>query len=92
MDKDLDKKFAAIAEAMVESWKSIEVDEEDMDFNEDEDYVFNHLFEAREHLYDILLNIDRLDLREKFREEMFPEDQIKQITRLLNILLTKSDN
>jgi hypothetical protein len=90
MDKDLDKKFAAIAEAMVESWKSIEVDEEDMDFNEDEDYVFNHLFEAREYLYDILGNIDRLDLREKFKM-MFPEDQIKQITRLLNILLTKCD-
>ena len=32
MDKDLDKKFAAIADAMVESYKSIEVEEEDMDF------------------------------------------------------------
>ena len=90
MDKELDKKFAAIADAMIESYKSIEVEEEDMDFNEDEDYVFNHLFEAREHLYDILENIDRLDLREKFKM-MFPEDQIKQVARLLNILLTKCD-
>lgn len=52
--KNLDNKYAAIADAMIESYKSIEVEEEDMDFNEDEDYVFNHLFEAREHLYAIL--------------------------------------
>ena len=67
----------------------IEVDEDDMDFNEDENYVFDHLYEAQEHLEAILENMDNLDqLRENFKL-MFPKEHIEQISGLLNILLRK---
>ena len=41
------KNFDEIAAQMVQSFKELEVNEDDMDFNEDEDYVFNNLFNAR---------------------------------------------
>lgn len=46
MNSELEKKYAAIAAQMNTSFQEIEVDEDDMDFNEDENYVFDHLYEA----------------------------------------------
>ena len=89
MNKDLEQIYAAIAEDMKTAFQEIEVDDDDMDFNEDENYVFDHLYEAQEHLEAILENIDNLDqLREKFKL-MFPKEHIEQISGLLNILLRK---
>ena len=74
MNSELEQKYAAIAAQMNTSFQEIEVDEDDMDFNEDENYVFDHLYEAQEHLEAILENIDNLDeLREKFKL-MFPNE------------------
>ena len=89
MNNDLEQMYAAIAEDMNTSFQEIEVDEDDMDFNEDENYVFDHLYEAQEHLEAILENMDNLDqLRENFKL-MFPKEHIEQISGLLNILLRK---
>ena len=89
MNNDLEQIYAAIAEDMKTAFQEIEVDEDDMDFNEHENYVFDHLYEAQEHLEAILENIDKLDeLREKFKL-MFPKEHIQQISRLLNTLLRK---
>ena len=89
MNSELEQKYAAIAAQMNTSFQEIEVDEDDMDFNEDENYVFDHLYEAQEHLEAILENMDNLDqLRENFKL-MFPKEHIEQISRLLNILLRK---
>ena len=89
MNSELEKKYAAIAAQMNTSFQEIEVDEDDMDFNEDENYVFDHLYEAQEHLEAILDNIDNLDqLREKFKL-MFPKEHLEQISGLLNLLLRK---
>ena len=89
MNSELEQKYAAIAAQMNTSFQEIEVDEDDMDFNEDENYVFDHLYEAQEHLEAILENIDNLDqLRENFKL-MFPKEHIEQISGLLNILLRK---
>lgn len=89
MNSELEKKYAAIAAQMNTSFQEIEVDEDDMDFNEDENYVFDHLYEAQEHLEAILENMDNLDqLRENFKL-MFPKEHIEQISGLLNILLRK---
>ena len=75
------KNFDEIAAQMVQSFKELEV-------NEDEDYVFNNLFNAREFLQAALENYDSLGLREKFKE-MFPKEQIVQLARLIDILITK---
>lgn len=89
MNSELEQKYAAIAAQMNTSFQKIEVDEDDMDFNEDENYVFDHLYEAQEHLEAILENMDNLDqLRENFKL-MFPKEHIEQISGLLNILLRK---
>ena len=89
MNSELEQKYAAIAAQMNTSFQEIEVDEDDMDFNEDENYVFDHLYEAQEHLEAILENMDNLDqLRENFKL-MFPKEHIEQISGLLNILLKK---
>lgn len=89
MNSELEQKYAAIAAQMNTSFQNIEVDEDDMDFNEDENYVFDHLYEAQEHLEAILENMDNLDqLRENFKL-MFPKEHIEQISGLLNILLRK---
>ena len=89
MNSELEKKYAAIAAQMNTSFQEIEADEDDMDFNEDENYVFDHLYEAQEHLEAILENMDNLDqLRENFKL-MFPKEHIEQISGLLNILLRK---
>lgn len=89
MNSELEQKYAAIAAQMNTSFQEIEVDEDDMDFNEDENYVFDHLYEAQEHLEAILENMDNLDqLRENFKL-MFPKEHIEQISGLLNILLRK---
>ena len=89
MNNDLEQIYAAIAEDMKTAFQEIEVDEDDMDFNEYENYVFDHLYEAQEHLEAILENIDNLDLlREKFKL-MFPKEHIDQISGLLNTLLRK---
>ena len=73
MNNDLGQKYAAIAAQMKTAFQEIEIDEDDMAFNEDENYVFDHLYEAQEHLEAILDNIDNLDqLREKFKL-MFPK-------------------
>lgn len=69
------KNFDEIAAQMVQSFKELEVNDDDMDFNEDEDYVFNNLFNARDFLQAALENYDSLELREKFKE-MFPKEQI----------------
>ena len=82
------KNFDEIAAQMVQSFKELEVNDDDMDFNEDEDYVFNNLFNARDFLQAALKNYDSLELREKFKE-MFPKEQIVQLARLIDILLTK---
>ena len=87
MDNNLEY-FDEIAAQMVQSFKELEVNEDDMDFNEDEDYVFNNLFNAREFLQAALENYDSLGLREKFKE-MFPKEQIVQLARLIDILITK---
>lgn len=89
MNSEIEQKYAAIAAQMNTSFQEIEVDEDDMDFNEDENYVFDHLYEAQEHLEAILENMDNLDqLRENFKL-MFPKEHIEQISGLLNILLRK---
>ena len=89
MNSELEQKYAAIAAQMNTSFQEIEVDEDDMDFNEDENYVFDHLYEAQEHLEAILENMDNLDqLRENFKL-MFPKEHIEQISGLVNILLRK---
>lgn len=89
MNSELEQKYAAIAAQMNTSFQEIEVDEDDMDFNEDENYVFDHLYEAQEHLEAILENMDNLDqLRENFKL-MFPKEHIEQISGLLNTLLRK---
>ena len=89
MNSELEQKYAAIAAQMNTSFQEIEVNEDDMDFNEDENYVFDHLYEAQEHLEAILDNIDNLDqLREKFKL-MFPKEHLEQISGLLNLLLRK---
>lgn len=89
MKSELEQKYAAIAAQMNTSFQEIEVDEDDMDFNEDENYVFDHLYEAQEHLEAILENMDNLDqLRENFKL-MFPKEHIEQISGLLNTLLRK---
>ena len=89
MSNDLEQKYAAIAAQMKTAFQEIEGDEDDMDFNEDENYVFDLLYEALEHLEAILENIDNLDLlREKFKL-MFPKEHIEQISGLLNTLLRK---
>ena len=89
MNSELEQKYAAIAAQMNTSFQEIKVDEDDMDFNEDENYVFDHLYEAQEHLEAILENMDNLDqLRENFKL-MFPKEHIEQISGLLNILLRK---
>lgn len=89
MNSEIEQKYAAIAAQMNTSFQEIEVDEDDMDFNEDENYVFDHLYEAQEHLEAILDNMDNLDqLRENFKL-MFPKEHIEQISGLLNILLRK---
>ena len=89
MNSELEKKYAAIAAQMNTSFQEIEVDEDDMDFNEDENYVFDHLYEAQEHLEAILENMDNLDqLRENFKL-IFPKEHIEQISGLLNTLLRK---
>ena len=80
--------FDEIAAQMVQSFKELEVNEDDMDFNEDEDYVFNNLFNAKDFLQAALENYDSLELREKFKE-MFPKEQIVQLARLIDILITK---
>ena len=82
------RNFDDIAAQMVQSFKELEVNEDDMDFNEDEDYVFNNLFNAREFLQAALENYDSIGLREKFKE-MFPKEQIVQLARLIDILITK---
>ena len=82
------KNFDEIAAQMVQSFKELEVNEDDMDFNEDEDYVFNNLFNARDFLQAALENYDGLELREKFKK-MFPKEQIVQLARLIDILITK---
>ena len=87
MDNNLEY-FDEIAAQMVQSFKELEVNEDDMDFNEDEDYVFNNLFNARDFLQTALENYDGLELREKFKE-MFPKEQIVQLARLIDILITK---
>ena len=87
MDNNLEY-FDEIAAQMVQSFKELEVNEDDMDFNEDEDYVFNNLFNARDILQAALENYDGLELREKFKE-MFPKEQIVQLARLIDILITK---
>ena len=85
MNSELEQKYAAIAAQMNTSFQEIEVDEDDMDFNEDENYVFDHLYEAQEHLEAILENMDNLDqLRENFKL-MFPKEHIEQISGLLNM-------
>lgn len=89
MNSEIEQKYAAIAAQMNTSFQEIEVDEDDMDFNEDENYVFDHLYEAQEHIEAILENMDNLDqLRENFKL-MFPKEHIEQISGLLNILLRK---
>lgn len=89
MNRELEQKYAALAAQMNTSFQEIEVDEDDMDFNEDENYVFDHLYEAQEHLEAILENMDNLDqLRENFKL-MFPKEHIEQISGLLNTLLRK---
>jgi hypothetical protein len=89
MNNDLEHKYAVIEAQMRTAFQEIEVDEDDMDFNEHENYVFDHLYEAQEHLEAILENIDNLDeLREKFKL-MFPKEHIEQISGLLNTLLRK---
>ena len=89
MNNDLEQIYAAIAEDMKTAFQEIEVYEDDMDFNEDENYVFDHLYEAQEHVEAILENMDNLDLlREKFKL-MFPKEHIEQISGLLNTLLRK---
>ena len=84
------KNFDEIAAQMVQSFKELEVNEDDMDFNEDEDYVFNNLFNARDFLQAALENNDTLELRDKFKE-MFPKEVIEQIARLVDIVITKTD-
>ena len=89
MNSELEQKYASIAAQMNTSFQEIEVDEDDMDCNEDENYVFDHLYEAQEHLEAILENMDNLDqLRENFKL-MFPKEHIEQISGLLNTLLRK---
>lgn len=89
MNGELEQKYAAIAAQMNTSFQEIEVDEDDMDFNEDENYVFDHLYEAQEHLEAILENMDNLDQLRKNFKLMFPKEHIEQISGLLNILLRK---
>lgn len=89
MDNNLEY-FDKIAAQMVQSFKELEVNEDDMDFNEDEDYVFNNLFNARDFLQVALENNDTLELRDKFKE-MFPKEVIEQIARLVDIVITKTD-
>lgn len=89
MDNNLEY-FDKIAAQMVQSFKELEVNEDDMDFNEDEDYVFNNLLNAREFLQAALENNDTLELRDKFKE-MFPKEVIEQIARLVDIVITKTD-
>lgn len=84
------RNFDEIAAQMVQSFKELEVNEDDMDFNEDEDYVFNNLFNARDFLQAALENNDTLELRDKFKE-MFPKEVIEQIARLVDIVITKTD-
>jgi hypothetical protein len=87
MNNDLEHKYAVIEAQMRTAFQEIEVDEDDVDVNEHENYVFDHLYEAQEHLEAILENIDNLDeLREKFKL-MFPKEHIEQISGLLNTLL-----
>ena len=89
MSYDIEQKYAAIAAQMKTAFQEIEVNEDDMDFNEDENYVFDHLYEAQEHLEAILDNNDNLDqLREKFKL-MIPKELLEQISGLLNLLLRK---
>lgn len=82
MDNNLEY-FDKIAAQMVQSFKELEV-------NEDEDYVFNNLFNARDFLQAALENNDTLELRDKFKE-MFPKEVIEQIARLVDIVITKTD-
>ena len=90
MDKELENKFATLADDMLKSFSEMSDEnlEDVLDFNEDEQYLFDMIYNAKSLLDEASGNYDSLDLRDEFKK-VYPKKQLVQILGLLEKALLK---
>ena len=90
MDKEIDTKFAAVVDDLMKNLTDIPAEElEDaLDFNEDEQYIFDMIYNSKSLIEEALDNYDNLNLGQGFKK-VYPKEHLSQIFAMLEKVLLK---
>ena len=90
MDKEIDDKLVTLVDDLMKNLTEIPAEglEDALDFNEDEQYIFDMIYNSKSLLEEALDNYDSLNLGQMFKK-VYPTEDLSQIFVMLEKILLK---